>query len=344
MKFDFRSLGKQLSLSALSNLGVIRASEFLTRRKLLVLTYHRVIDRSDWQSERRPPNTIFVDEFHAQMEFVARRFHVPDADELRGIIEHERVTRDYSLVITFDDGYENNYTHALPILKQHGFHAIFFVTSGLIGRASRAFWFDRLDQVTAIVPFSDLQRTLRDIDPSFDATSAGAVRRAFKRLAHARQAELLDLVEDRFSIAPCTVQNPALYRAMGWEQVKALASAGMTIGSHTQNHQILSAVPREEAFKEAMESRRLIQDETGRPCWCFGYPNGQAEDFRASDQEALRELGYLCAFTQISGVVTPRSPRYALPRIPVPDVGDLRIFRSHVSGLQRTVKAAARGY
>jgi peptidoglycan/xylan/chitin deacetylase (PgdA/CDA1 family) len=216
------------------------------------------------------------------------------------------------------------------------------VTTNLIGDERAAFWFDRLDQVLNTAGFPDIQRTLREIDASLDLGSPQRLRAQFKRLAHARQVELLAALETRFDVSNCAALNPDLYRAMSWDQVRQLAQAGMTIGSHTANHQILSAVSLEHAYTEVLSSRERIEAETGQACWCFGYPNGQLEDFRESDQEALREAGYVCAFTQVPGAVALHSPRFTLPRTPVPDVGDLAVFRSHLSGLNRAL-AVVRG-
>jgi hypothetical protein len=71
-----------------------------------------------------------------------------------------------SLVITFDDGYENNFSHVLPILQRHGLHAVFFVTTNLIGREATEFWFDRLDRLRAAVPAPDIIQQLCRLDPS----------------------------------------------------------------------------------------------------------------------------------------------------------------------------------
>jgi hypothetical protein len=85
-------------------------------------------------------------------------------------------------------------------------------------------------------------------------------------------------------------------------------------------------------------SRRKIEEEIGKSCWLFGYPNGQRQDFRPEDEASVREAGYRCAFTQIPGAIGQHADPFRLPRIPVPDTGDIRIFRSHVSGLQRFLK------
>lgn len=340
MTSQLRESIKSLGLNALSTLGAMRLGEYISRRKLLVLTYHRVISRSDWPHAGHPPNTLFDDEFDAQMAFVAQRFNVLGCRQLRSVVEKRATTPNYSIVITFDDGYENNFTHALPILQRHGLNAVFFVTSNLVGSGEGAFWFDRLDHVLESVAWTEVRDVIKELNGKLgNCRTTREMRGEFKRLSHSRQSQILERLETQYHLGNCVDDNPALYRSMTWSQVRGLAQAGMTIGSHTANHQILSAVDPDAALAELVESRRKIEAEVGEPCWCFGYPNGQRQDFRESDEKAVAQAGYLCAFTQIPGGVAKATPRYALPRIPIPDVGDLTVFRSYVSGLNRSLAA-----
>ena len=332
-------VGKQFALSLLSLGGAFRLGEMLSSRNLLVLTYHRVIPRDRYRGGKRPPNTHFTDEFDEQMAFVAKRFNVLAGNELRDFMEGRGTVPRYSLAITFDDGYENNFTHALPILQQHGLHAVFFVTTNLIGDDNRSFWFDRLDRLLSVVPSAVILNRLRQIDVSLPASPDTRVHRYFKTLPSARQSELLDSLERQFRDTKLPVADRVVHGLMSWDQVRSMAAAGMTIGSHTANHQILAAVPPAEAQKELLSSRLRTEQETGQPCWCFAYPNGERQDFRPSDELSVEDTGYLCAFTQISGSINSRTPRYALPRIAIPDTGDIKIFRSYVSGVHRAFRA-----
>jgi peptidoglycan/xylan/chitin deacetylase (PgdA/CDA1 family) len=341
MNLRLRDLAKEVSLVALSATGIIRFSEFLARDTLRAVTYHRVIPRSKWNGAEHPANTLFADEFEAQMAYVAKRFHVLDRDELRAALAGTKKPKANSLVITFDDGYANNFSHALPVLQRYGLHAVFFVTANLIGDPGAAFWFDRLDRVLGAVDFERVRVALHGMGVDSFATKA-ALRRHFKRMPNSRQNDLLNALESQFAVGNCAVANPDLYSAMSWDEVRSLARAGMTIGSHTLNHQILSAVDPEQALHELRASREQIEREVGEECWCFGYPNGQLTDFRESDKDAVKTAGYACAFTQCPGSIDASSDRYSLPRIPIPDIGDVAIFRTHVSGLQRAI-AALRG-
>jgi glycosyltransferase involved in cell wall biosynthesis/peptidoglycan/xylan/chitin deacetylase (PgdA/CDA1 family) len=329
---------KKFGLLLLSISGAIRLSEYVSSRNLLVLTFHRVIPR-DWRvNGQRPPNTLFTDEFEEQMAFVARRFNVLSGDDLRAVVEGAASIPRYSLAITFDDGYENNFRHALPILQRHGLHTVLFITTNLIGDEKQLLWFDRLDRLLSIVPSAEILTWLRRFDPSMSASPNARISPYFKTLSSARQSEILDGLEQQVGHAGVPIADRAVHGLMNWDQVRAMVSAGMTIGSHTANHQILAAASPAEVNTELLSSRERIEQETGQTCWCFAYPNGGRRDFRPSDELAVQSAGYRCAFTQISGSINHHTPRFALPRIPIPDTGDMRIFRSYLSGIQRVFR------
>jgi peptidoglycan/xylan/chitin deacetylase (PgdA/CDA1 family) len=334
---------KDFTLTLLSRSGAFRLGDSLSSRRLRVLTYHRVIPREHVADKCRASNTVYTDEFDEQMAFVNRHYRVLDRDELRACLNGDTPIPRHAMAITFDDGYENNFAHALPVLRRHGLHAAFFVTTGLIGRTDRLFWFDRLDRLLAAVSPDAVLARIVERDGSIRFVSGTRPGAYFKTLSSVRQAEILDDLERHFASAGLRDTARPLYRTMTWEQVRALVAAGMTVGSHSASHQILSAVPPEEAVRELRSSRAKIERETGGSCWCFAYPNGERNDFRPSDERAVADAGYTCAFTQMPGSIGPRSPRFALSRIPVPDTGDMRIFLLHVCGVQRWFRRAFPG-
>lgn len=336
-------VGKRLGVFLLSVTGACRLAGFLSSHRLSVLTYHSVIPRARRAQGPRPPNTLFDDEFEKQMAFVSNRFTVLSGNELRTVIDGGGAIPRYSLVITFDDGYENNFSCALPVLKRYGLHAVFFITTNLIGHPHRTLWFDRLGALRSITPSELIVRELRRIDPAIPDTPGMHINGYFKTLAFTRQSQILDELEQRFGRPSSPIVDQSVYGLMNWDQVRSMAAAGMTIGSHTANHQILSAVSPAEVQQELRSSRQRIEQETGEPCWCFAYPNGERRDFRPSDECDVERAGYLCAFTQISGVIDNRTSRYALPRIPIPDTGDMNIFRMYVSGIHRAFSAIVPG-
>ncbi|MGD0400719.1 MAG: polysaccharide deacetylase family protein [Syntrophobacteraceae bacterium] len=326
------AMGRRLTLSLPSVTDVLRIGKYFPRRNLIVLTYHRIVPREQCPDGLRPENTLFVDEFEMQMAFVSRRYKVLTGEQVRAIITGAATIPRYSLAISFDDGYENNYLHAFPVLQRYGLKAIFFVTTGRLDREARHFWWDRLDWLHSRVSTEDIAGELRRLDPYLHVLNDTHIRLYFKTLPGSRQTEILDRLEQRFGTAEISSENRIIFDSMSWDQVRSMASAGMTIGSHTVSHQILSAAGSAQVYTEVFSSRQRIQEETGQECWCFCYPNGERWDFRPSDEHAVLRAGYLCAFALIPGAISNHTSRYALPRIPIMETGDIRILQKKAFG------------
>ncbi len=100
-----------------------------------ILGYHRV---GEWKGDHVP--TVSAAAFERQLIFLARhRYRVLSLDQLLDALDRgDRLRR--SAVITFDDGCEETYTVAWPLLKRYGVPATVFVTPGEIGRPGFATW------------------------------------------------------------------------------------------------------------------------------------------------------------------------------------------------------------
>lgn len=331
--------GKQLALFLLSLAGAFRLGRRWSRRRLVVLTYHRVLPDGWQDSGSRPLDSLFKWEFEWQIAHVVHHYHVATGEEVRAFLAGGSSLPPYSVFITFDDGFENNYSEAFPILQRYGISAAFFLTTGLIGQSEAALWFDRLDTVLSSTPWADVCRWLvhHDVPPAIQ--DPRQLRLWIKKLSQPHRDHILNELEKDLGSIGLDEEKGLAFKLMTWDQVREMAAQGMTIGSHTVSHQILSSATSEEVQNELVTSRKRVEEETERPCWCFAYPNGTAADFRLSDKEAVRATGYECAFTQVSGFVNTETDRYALPRISMSDSSDNGIFLSRLTGVHHTLQA-----
>jgi len=330
---------KKMGLRLLSLSGAFRVGRRLTRRSLLVVTYHRVLSGTPKCQRQRPPDTIFTWEFEEQIKYFVRHYHVVTGEEIRLFMTEHRKLPDYSVFITFDDGYENNYVEAFPILVKHGATAGFFLTTGLIGEGN-TLWFDKLDCVCFRNDWTTVKNVLSRVGLPVGIQNRKTMREWIKKLPRPQRDEVIRLLEQHCRVAN-NVNSIAVTRLMTWDQVREMANAGMTIGSHTVSHQVLAGGTSEEIEEELVTSRLKIEKEIGRSCWCFAYPNGQNRDFRPSDKTALKSAGYVCAFTQVPGFITEKTDPYALPRISIPGSPDIRIFASRVAGVHHWLEGLA---
>jgi peptidoglycan/xylan/chitin deacetylase (PgdA/CDA1 family) len=101
---------------------------------------------------------------------------------------------------------------------------------------------------------------------------------------------------------------------LSWAEVKALAKRGVAIGAHAHWHWPMNGrQSRDQIVEQAMLPKRLIEAEIGA-CAAFAYPFGNVEDVSRDAWQAVREAGYGCAFTTLSGTLDAGTNRFLLPR------------------------------
>ncbi len=122
------------------------------------------------------------------------------------------------------------------------------------------------------------------------------------------------------------------YTFLTWSETRELARGGITIGSHTVAHPIMSSLDDDRRRVEVVESKQEIERHLGMPCTLFSYPNGTADDFDERDKASLREAGYVAAVTQIAGVNDEQTDRFALRRVNIGRGHGPQLFVAQVSG------------
>jgi len=241
-------------------------------------------------------------------------------DELGRLLESgEAGTRPYAAV-TVDDGYRDAYDLALPTFRRLGIPAAFFVVTDLVGsrevplhdrlyyqlargyaregRVPRAMWhaLDRID-----VPPAKRLRLHRALNP-FDALQA--------LLESVTQAEARAIAERLEVEAPFPAAVAERFCCADWSMVRAMAEAGMTVGSHTRTHVFLNRERHATVTDQTSGSRRRLEAELGRPVAHFAYPAGQ---FNPSAVKAVSAAGYRFAYTACRHIL-PAHARLTIPR------------------------------
>ncbi len=271
-------------------------------RNLQILTYHRVSDRPD---SFLP--AISVDAFRRQMNCLAERFEVLALDDAVEALAVGDIPEN-AVVITFDDGYRDNLEHALPVLSELGLTATVFLVTGFIG-THRMLWHDRV--------FRALRQTrearLRGFVPGYEVLSFASpeerersedrILTFLKSLEPEFRDERVAALERTLRIAEPSTIGPRLM--LDWDEVRQMQRAGISFGSHTVTHPILSRLHRDDVVREIEDSKVTIERETGLPVTAFAYPNGKRGDFGPEIQEFVRAAGYRCALTTIFGANSP---------------------------------------
>lgn len=310
------------------------ATRFLPRS--MVLMYHRVVDlNSDPQRLSVTP-----DNFEMQIDVISRNFHPISLKELVNDLASGKI-RDRTCVITIDDGYQDNYLNARPVLENFGIPATIFVSSGFTG-TRREFWWDELDRLILqnqslpdeihisvngtehCWPVSDEEHNAGwHVESTLTATAENRDR--FAR--HEIYMELCQLLQpmEFEQINGTLVQLREVtgdsgdarqnYITMNAEQVRSLHQGGLIdIGAHTQSHISLATQPVIEQKMEIEGSKSDLETMLGSKVESFSYPFGALRNYSDQSIKCVKNAGFKSAVSGYSSNVTRLTSAYEIPR------------------------------
>jgi peptidoglycan/xylan/chitin deacetylase (PgdA/CDA1 family) len=282
---------------------------------LVVLAYHRVRRRGETSPFADSVFSVEVDEFARQMAWLAKNTRpMSETDVLACIMQRKPFPKRATLV-TFDDGYSDQFIVCAPILKRYEVPAICFIPTSPISERTTYWW----DEIAWIV-----KRTEADLvtlgQRRFDLSAKGRLHAIDLLIEHFKETGALErmaLMEDlrrRLAVedVPHEVADMAL---MTWEQVKVLGDYGVSVGCHTVDHSMLSQLDGSAQERDLRSSKAELESRTGRPVLSVAYPFGARGHFNAETKGIARKVGFRLGFSLVSGINrTDRLDRFSVSR------------------------------
>lgn len=271
----------------------------LTRGKVAILMYHRVLEPEETAGVQ-PGMYVTTETFRKHMRFLSAHFKVISFQELLERLKTKSF-KDAAryCVITFDDGWRDNYDHAYPVLREYGFPATIFLATAYVG-TSKWFWPERLAYL------------LKDLDSAgqagyFCETLSGLMQKygisCQRQGAWGEQADrIIEMLKARPPEEIISLlagledllrkECPAKRLLLSWAEVEEMSRCGVSFGSHTANHRILDGLSDHEIRTEleVSKSELLRRDINFVPVFC--YPNG---NYNPRVVRLVKEAGYEAA-------------------------------------------------
>lgn len=336
-----KGLARSLVIRTLAAGGLTRA--FHRTRvpgHLSILMYHGVV--ADPLAVDHPC-FIVREDFKQQMTYLKHHCRVLSLERAARMVRIDQIDRP-TVVLTFDDGFQNNFDIAFPILKDLGLPATIFLNTGYVD-TDDTIWYCRLHHAIETTSRSVLR--WQDDDFPLDsinarATASRVLSQRLKQHPHPRLNEELRSILLALDADPSEpVPSGSPYRILESHAIERMAASGLIdFGAHTESHAILSKIERREMRSEILRSLDAVSDLTGEPCELFAYPNGQPQDYDAAAISTLVDAGVKVAVTTIPGGNTSETPPMELRRYGVGSRIDMDLFRLRVHHLLPYVKSA----
>lgn len=281
----WKSRLKEVFASILFYSGALRLIQALIdiiskKERIVILAYHRVTGKSDFIANGMGGRNVSPKNFEKHLRYLKKNYSLISLDDFIEYAKRQNGLPKRSAIITFDDGYKDNYTDAFPVLRRYKvaatvFLAVDFIGAGKLMRPHRLYYPEDMP------------------GPDEEARVASEIY-------------------------------------LSWGDVEEMSRAGVSFGSHTSTHRLLSELSGEEARDEISASKDRIEKVLKRPVLHFAYPFGESGSFTEDIKDAVRESGFLSASSRLDGVNGACADPYALRRIGVGDCG-LPLFASKLA-------------
>lgn len=314
------------------------------REHISILMLHGVMDKesakSSWIPMRKQISPKHLDNI---LNVLAKKYNFISLADAVNMLMGEKPIKPHSLVLTFDDGYRNNLTHALPVLSKYNIPATIFLSTGHITRRE-PFWYDRMDYAIQHL-HNDHEVQLDSRVIRFTQKNRKSFAATFKELRYALKESPINYADTLIMINEIVIEleNQAKQKLsdifevdpwtslMSWDEIKKATQQGVTFGSHTVDHVLLGKLEENVIREQLIVSKEAIKIHTGMQCQFLCYPSG---NFSSEVVKIAQECGYTSAVTTIEGINSPGNvPLLRLFRNPFPSSEKTPSILGSASGL-----------
>jgi peptidoglycan/xylan/chitin deacetylase (PgdA/CDA1 family) len=295
--------------------GLVRLAHWWIRRsgrRLIILNYHRATGKN----------------LRYQLEYLRRHYrilHLEEAlEEFFSTEQSDKHDRRVPLVLTFDDGYLDNYTYGWQLARELCIPITIFLVPGY-SESGECFWWqapEYLVRSTKVAKVAIEGRTYTLTQPREREALVQVLGRHLRFASSvANREEFLKVAQQAFEVTLPTrasegQRDTAL--PLTWAEIRAMdESKWVSFGAHTMYHPIIGYLTDvEEIRREVSESRHVLERQLGHPVRSFAYPVGKYEHIGKYGVDIVRAAGYEWAVTTIEEVNTPQTDPYLLRRLP----------------------------
>ena len=288
--------------------------------------YHSVMDRPELHADTLGNIIHSTQAFRGQMELIAKHYNPVSLDAVAQFVAGQQELPPRPVVISFDDGYRDNYEVAHAVLESVGIPATFYVTVGCVDRKQLP-WPSR---VRFALSTSGKKEWMEPNGAKWPLGDSEERTKAFERaseycgkLAGLAQEAFVQSLENELD---AKIPDDCQSWMMSWDQIRGLLRAGHILGSHTISHPNMAHIGESEMREELSTSKRRLENELSQRVTHFSYPCPALQPhWSDATVEKTREAGYTTAVTTTGGLVRRDDNPLCLRRIrPTKNVAGLR--------------------
>ena len=292
-----------------------------------ILMYHRVLQNTDVTKDFQQGLFVTQKIFDEQLLFLSQNYNVISLEQAYNVFKTDNKFSRRTVVITFDDGWGDNYTNAYPILKKYKLPATIFLTTDFID-TNQMYWFYQLAYILndSLLSESDLKTVITDliedekIPEEYHAymleNISNFINIDFYFISFLKNLKMnhIKLILSKIMLI-CQIDVDKMYMRslnLTWKQVKEMSQNNISFGSHGKSHQIMTTLSQDEIIAELSESKNMIEDKIEKNITFYAYPNG---NHNTLVKDEVKSAGYTCALTTSKNMQEEKIDIFSLHRI-----------------------------
>ena len=274
---------------------------FYNNTKYIVIIYHRVLP---YKIEDPTDNYILQEDFEKQISYLNKNYEIVDINSIQLLNNNKKP----KIIITFDDGYYDNYLYAYPILKSHKISSIFFIPTYYIDN-KKIIWDKLLSLILIFANNHSKKLIIRNLQNKIifnKSYNYNFLKKDFWFLINYLKKTNISFIENLLFDLIDQLDNPIfenkLDYCIGKKEIKELSTNNMHIGSHANYHLSLRNYDDHNFCNEIIESKNKIETIIEKKCQYFSFPFGSKDDFTYNQINLLVNLGFKKCFLNIKGL------------------------------------------
>lgn len=251
---------------------------------------------------------VSPEEFENHMKYISTYCNPLSLFEAEEILSGKKEPIKNAVTVTFDDGYRDNLTNALPVLKKYRVPATIFLITGIVGTGKRPWlinlYFDifqsQQSEISFEIPHSDQKHKFYLRNKAEKYALMLSLRFILKNLRGADRKSTIYIITEQLKKDHQTLHLDHL-KMLSWDDVVFLKKEGIAFGSHSVNHLILDNEDDETLFTEVTASKKTIEGHIGSEVTAFAYPGNSGSGFSPRTEKSIIEAGYTSAYLFSTG-------------------------------------------
>jgi peptidoglycan/xylan/chitin deacetylase (PgdA/CDA1 family) len=281
----FKGIARKVIFPVTVALQVERLFSFLSGRNKLILCYHGVVAEPQHDISLGP---IAEHQFEKHLSYFKSNFDVVAQDVIFEMYRSDYVPKKKTIALTFDDGYENNYTRVYPLLKKFNFPATMYIISQCLQEENSITWYDYIDLMRRDIDIKKIDVGVLNLPCPADIDD---LRRLIKSLNISKRQLLFAEIAKQVKIENyATQKNREHWKLMDARQIKELSDSGLVeIGSHTHNHPNLGELKINDVIEEVTSCKLQLENVIQKEVRSIAFPDGS---YNEEVKKACKDAGY----------------------------------------------------